>query len=78
MSMFVQFASFSLPRTNHVTVTILKHAGISYRVVPYRTIRTVPYNGCTCLGSNSGSPNDTSNATVESGIILSHAVLIAG
>lgn len=76
--MFVQFASFSLPRTNHVTMTILKHAGISYRVVPYRTIRTVPYNGCTCLGSNSGSPNDTSNATVESGIILSHAVLIAG
>lgn len=76
--MFVQFASFSLPRTNHVTITILKYAGISYRIVPYCTIRTVPYNGCTCLGSDSGSPNDTPNATVESGVILSHAVVIAG
>jgi len=76
--MFVQFVSFSLPRTSHVTITILKHAGIPYRNALYSTVRTVPYNGCTCLGAAVGSPNGNPNATVESGVILSHTVVIAG
>lgn len=56
--MFVQFVSFSLPRTGHVTMTILKHAGIPYCNVSYSTVRTVSYDGCTCLGTDSGFPND--------------------